>query len=183
MSWISIWHWALAAIFIVPLAYLAVGLVILVKEKTGDSNASGFGGWMIGIVILQLFVLVLLALGIRDLFAHFESVEGTAHGALSTGGQIAIKAIALIVVLVAIVAMFRRSRRFPTLYAVQWGLLLLLPALEFLWEAWALDLTYDQLVRLYDFGVLIGAILVLVIGGGSTWYLYASWRAKNTFVR
>ena len=184
MGWFTIWHWALAFLFVaVPLGYLIVGIVILSRTRTDNPGVSGLGGWMIIIVIVQLLLPVPFVLNIPDLLEQYERVKGTERGPLSVGGQIAISLVVLPIVIVTIVALFRRSRRFPALYAMQWSILFVLPAIGFFWEAWSLGVEYHQLARFYHFGTVLGALLTVIIGGGTLWYLCSSRRSKNTFVR
>jgi len=184
VGWFSIWHWVLAFLFVVvPLSYIAVGVAILARRKPTDPGQSGLGGWMLGVVALQLLLPIPFILGIGDLWRSYEDVKGTLHGPLSVGGQMGINAAALVLVLITLVNLLRRSKHFPALYATQWGVLFLLPAIQFLWEAWALDIEYRQLARFYHFGTVLGALLVAVVGGGAVWYVGSSRRSKNTFVR
>ena len=89
----------------------------------------------------------------------------------------------LLLVLLTTVALFRRSRRFPALYAIQWSVLFLSPAIGFFWEAWALGIELRQLARFYDIGTVLMVLAIVIVGGGTIWYLSVSQRSKNTFVR
>ena len=184
MGWLSIWHWVLTAIFIaMPLAYIAVAIVLVARRARAESTASGLNGGLLAVIAVQLLLFGSVGWHLLDLFESYDTVKGTQNGALATGGQIVLFALVALVIFYTAVLLFRRNRNFPILFTVQWAVLALAVVFNFFWEAWALNIEYRQLARFYDEGTVLHTVIAAVISALTIFYLFSGSRPRNTFVR
>jgi len=178
MGVFSIWHWVIVLLLIGVPVFLAVRSAV--KPSQNPAALVGIGGW-----------LMLLAIGqalspLRTLADMANSVEGyqqlmvLPNGPLAVYGEVALNLAFLVLQLVVLVSMLRRSRRFPQLFLFQWFAIPVVFILDTIWIASILGVSVNQVLA---GDALVAPIASFVVTGIWAAYVYKSIRVRNTFTR
>ena len=174
----SIWHWVIVLLLIGVPVFFAVRSAI--KPSQNPADLVGFGGW-----------LMLLAIGqtlspLRSLAEFGSSSDGYAqlmlvpNGPMAVYGEVALLLAFLVLQLVVLVAMLRRSRRFKPLFLLQW---LAIPVVFILDIGWVSTVLAVPVGRMVTAEALATLIISFVLTGLWVAYVYKSVRVRNTFTR
>ena len=183
MGSISPWHWLIVLLAVgVPLGLVYV--TYRTGKKKGSYSATGgpvgFGGWLILIVIGQTLAPLRTLSNLNKNLDDYESVKLVSGGPLAVYGEVAITLAFFVLQVVVAVSMYNRSRKFPRLFFFQWIALPLTFVLDILLIVTIFHLPVSQAVSPQEVGQTLGAFAVT---GLWVWYLHASTRVRNTFVK
>lgn len=141
---------------------------------------SGFGGWFMLVVIGQTIAPVSTILSTALSMTAYSRMMTTSDGAIAFFGEAAFSAAFLYIQISCTLAMYRRSKNFPTLFLLQWFAMIvmgigdiLLFSIEANRSPWALGEQID----------LRKILSPIVTTGLWVWYVFASVRVRNTFTR
>lgn len=169
------WHWAILLLIGVPV-FFAVRSAR--KRSRPPTDLEGFGGWLMLLAIGQslspLRTLVDIARSVED----YQRLITLPNGALAVYGEVALNLAFLVLQLVVLVSMLRRSHRFPKLFICQWFAIPLLFILDTVWISRMLGIPINQLL---DGDTLISALISIITTGLWAAYVYRSIRVRNTF--
>ena len=169
------WHWAILLLIGVPV-FFAVRSAR--KRSRPPTDLEGFGGWLMLLAIGQslspLRTLVDMARSVKD----YQRLITLPNGALAVYGEVALNLAFLVLQLVVLVSMVRRSHRFPKLFICQWFAIPLLFILDTVWISRTLGIPINQLL---DGDTLISALISIITTGLWAAYVYRSIRVRNTF--
>lgn len=174
----SFWHWAIVLLLVGVPVFIALRSAR--KPSQNSADFVGFGGW-----------LMLLAIGqalspLRTLAALGSSSDGynqlmlVPNGPMVVYGEIALLLAFLVLQLVVLVAMLRRSRRFKQLFLIQWLAIPVVFILDAAWVSTALGVPVRQVVT---GDALAVPTVSFVLTGLWVAYVYKSVRVRNTFTR
>jgi hypothetical protein len=174
----SIWHWAILLLLIGAPLFFAVRSGR--KPSRGSTDLVGFGGW-----------LLLLAIGqtlspLRTLAEFGSSIEGyqqlmtVPNGTLATYGEIALLLAFLVLELVVVIAMLRRSPRFKKLFLLQWIAIPVVFVVDIIWISALIKVPVSQILA---GDTLVKPLVSFVVTGIWVAYVYNSVRVRNTFDR
>ena len=170
------WHWAILLLLIGVPVFFAVRSAR--KRPRPPTYLEGFGGWLMLLAISQslspLRTLVELSRSVKD----YQQLITLPNGPLAVYGEVALTLAFLVLQLVVLVSMLRRSRHFPKLFICQWLSIPLLFILHTVWISRILGIPID---RLLDVDTLISALIAVTTTGLWAAYVYRSVRVRNTF--
>ena len=170
------WHWAILLLLIGVPVFFAVRSAR--KRSRPPTYLEGFGGWLMLLAIGQslspLRTLVDMARSVKD----YQRLITLPNGALAVYGEVALNLAFLVLQLVVLVSMLRRSRQFPKLFICQWFAIPLLFILDTVWISRTLGIPINQLL---DGDTLISALISIITTGLWAGYVYRSVRVRNTF--
>lgn len=134
---------------------------------------------------------MLLAIGqalspLRTLADFANSADGyqqlmtLSDGPLAVYGEVALTLAFLVLQLVVLVSMLRRSHRFPQLFLLQWLAIPVVFVLDTVWISTVLGVPVNQVLA---GDALVAPIASFVVTGIWAAYVYKSVRVRNTFDR
>ncbi|UVK53062.1 DUF2569 family protein [Mesorhizobium sp. AR02] len=178
MGSFSIWHWAILLLVIGVPVFFAVRSAAKPSQK--PEALVGFGGWLLLLAIGQTLSPLRTLADLANSVEGYQQLMTVSNGPLAVYGELILNLAFLALQLVVLVAMLRRSRRFPQLFLCQWFAIPVVFILDTIWIASILDVPVNQ--------VLAGDALVAPIAsfvGTGIWaaYVYRSVRVRNTFIR
>src|SRR6266404_119619 len=113
MGSFSIWHWIIVLIIILVPATLIYTTYRRGKLKSANgSQPSGFGGWLILVVIGQTLAPLRLLVVMAENSEEYEKVKNIPHGSLGIIGETSLNAVFVIFVLATTVIMYMKKRVF-----------------------------------------------------------------------
>ena len=146
-------------------------------EQTGPS---GFGGWLTLVVIGQTLGPLVTVMGVLASLPAYREMMLVPNGPVAVYGEVALNAAFLIIQIIAVVAMYRRSRNYPRIFLCQWLAVIALVLGDALLVAEALHLPVFQVLQYMDVRRTLGSPIV---AGLWTIYMFSSVRVRNTFTR
>ncbi|MFD1983281.1 DUF2569 family protein [Mesorhizobium newzealandense] len=172
----SIWHWVIVLLLIgVPVFF---ALRSARKPSQNSADLVGFGGWLMLLAIGQTLspLRTLATLGSsRDGYNQLMLVP---NGPMVVYGEVALLLAFLVLQLVVLVAMLRRSLRFKQLFLIQWLAIPVVFILDAIWISTGLGVPVGQVVTGH---ALAAPIVSFVLTGLWVAYVYKSVRVRNTF--
>jgi len=154
------------------------------SNTPGVPALKGIGGWLvlvaIGQVLGPLRTLVSIAAYYANIDARlFEKFPAAAYG------EVLLNVAMLVLVLCTSILFFRKSRKFPRFFIIEWIAIGILPLLDAVWAALTISLyagqSFSSLLSLDPQGSIQIAAAIIV---GPIWitYILRSRRVANTFV-
>ncbi len=139
----------------------------------------GFGGWlilpMIGVCLAPVRTLAEAATSLASYGPVLEVPNGTALVAI----EVALNVVLLVLQIVTLVAMFGRRSTFPRLFRWVWIASMVLPIVDIVAVSALLGVSPTALMDADMARVAVAAVVM----GLWVWYMHASVRVKNTFIR
>ncbi|MGX5828717.1 DUF2569 family protein [Mesorhizobium sp. 43Arga] len=170
------WHWAILLLLIGVPVFFAVRSAR--KRPRPPKDLEGFGGWLMLLAIGQslspLRTLLELARSVKD----YQRLITLPNGPLAVYGETALNLAFLVLQLVVLISMLRRSQHFPKLFICQWFAIPILFILDTVWISRTLSIPMSQLL---DGDTLISAVIAVATTGLWAAYVYRSVRVRNTF--
>jgi len=144
------------------------------------SGPSGFGGWLILVVLGQTIAPIRTLAETVVEYGRSQPVLAMQGGKIAVYGELAMNVALVIVQIWALVLMYGKRRFFPKAYVIECLAGVVVFFADVALVASALGLSVDQVVG--QDNSLLRMIVQLLIQGLWAWYLFASVRARNTFV-
>ncbi|TIU47290.1 MAG: DUF2569 family protein [Mesorhizobium sp.] len=178
MGAFSIWHWVIVLLLIGVPVFFAVRSAA--KPSQNPEALVGFGGWLMLLTIGQTLSPLRTLADFASSADGYQQLMILPNGSLAVYGEVALNLAFLALQLVVLVAMLRRSRRFPQLFLLQWLAIPVVFILDTIWIASILGVPVNQVLA----GDALAAPVASFAGTG-LWvaYLYKSMRVRNTFTR
>ena len=141
---------------------------------------AGFGGWLILVVIGQ--TLAPFATVIQELTSlpDYRELMQLPNGPVVVYGEVAFAVALLAIQIMAVTAMYRRSRNYPQIYLCQWIAIILVFIGDLVLVSEALHIPVSRIMEGMNIGRAIGHILY---SGLWVVYMFSSVRVRNTFTR
>ncbi len=181
--WPTIGRWIaniVRAVF--PWPFVAYDLARLPWAKAEHPNVAGLGGHMLGVVLIQFAMMVPILNSIFDHVARLSMLT-VPDERLALTLVIAAYVVALLFVARTIIALIRRSRRYPALFAWQWLVVAAVVGFEFLYWNWVLGSGFQEAKDVFGFDAGAKIVVSISLAGACLWFLLVSRQSKNTFVR
>lgn len=174
----SIWHWAILLLLIGVPVFFAVRSAIKPSQKPADPV--GFGGWLMLLAIGQALspLRTLAAMGSSS--DSYNQLMLVPNGPMVAYGEIALLLAFLVLQLVVVVAMLRRSPWFKQLFLAQW---LAIPVVFILDAALVSTVFGVPVGQVVTGNAIATSIASFVLAGLWAAYVYRSVRVRNTFTR
>ncbi|MER8374260.1 DUF2569 family protein [Mesorhizobium sp. M1406] len=178
MGSFSIWHWAIVLLLIGAPVFFAVRSAT--KPSQNPETLVGIGGWLMLLAIGQALspLRTLLVLGSSS--EGYNQLMLVPNGPMVVYGEVALLLAFLVLQLVVLVAMLRRSSWFKQLFLIQWLAIPVVFILDAAWVSAALGVAVGQVIT---GGALAAPIVSFVLTGLWVAYVYKSVRVRNTFTR
>lgn len=174
----SVWHWAIVLLFIgVPVFF---ALRSARKPSQNPAELVGFGGWLMLLAIGQTLSPLRTLATLGSSSDGYNQLMLVPNGPVVVYGEVALLLAFLVLQLVVLVAMLRRSRRFKQLFLIQWLAIPVVFILDAAWVSTALGVPVGQVVT---GDALAAPIVSFVLTGLWVAYVYKSVRVRNTFTR
>lgn len=173
----SIWHWVIVLLLIGVPVFFAVRSA---SKPTQGQGLVGFGGWLMLLAIGQALSPLRTLADLGNSVDGYQKLMTLPNGAMAVYGELALNLAFLVLQVVVLVSMLRRSHRFPQLFFWQWFAIPVVFLLDTVWISTVLGVPVNQ--------VLAGDALVIplasfVFTGIWAAYVYRSLRVRNTFTR
>lgn len=140
----------------------------------------GFGGWLMLLAIGQALSPLRTLAELGNSADGYQQLMTLSNGPLAVYGEVALNLAFLVLQLVVLVAMFRRSHRFPQLFLCQWLAIPVVFILDTIWISTTLGVPVNQVLA---GDALVAPIASFVVTGIWAAYVYKSVRVRNTFDR
>lgn len=185
MGSFSIWHWLILLLVL----GLPISVIVWMSRRQArgvGGQLKGFGGWL-----LWLAIMIWIA-PVRSLINLAGATEGVspyilARFHLAFDGEMLLYTILIIMQIVTIVLMMKRSWRFVPMFIWMGGYAVLLPLLDVAWGSTIFSVLSGQPVSVFIDAMAAQAVggFVSTMIGVVVWMLYLtrSRRVANTFVR
>ncbi|PZV33955.1 DUF2569 family protein [Mesorhizobium kowhaii] len=174
----SVWYWAIVLLFIgVPVFF---ALRSARKPSQNPAELVGFGGWLMLLAIGQTLSPLRTLATLGSSSDGYNQLMLVPNGPVVVYGEVALLLAFLVLQLVVLVAMLRRSRRFKQLFLIQWLAIPVVFILDAAWVSTALGVPVGQVVT---GDALAAPIVSFVLTGLWVAYVYKSVRVRNTFTR
>ncbi len=145
-----------------------------------QAGPSGFGGWLTLVAIGQTLGPIITIGGVVGSIAAYRQMMMLPGGAMAVYGEVALNVAFLFIQLVCVRAMYRRSKKCPRLFLLQWIAVILLAVGDVLLVSVALNLPLSTVLGFIKPIRIIGPI---VITGIWVLYMFESVRVRNTFTQ
>ncbi|MDX8434248.1 DUF2569 family protein [Mesorhizobium abyssinicae] len=176
MGAFSIWHWAIVLLIIGVPVFFAVRSAA--KPPQNPAALIGFGGWLLLLAIGQALSPLRTLAGLGSSSEGYQNLMALPNGPLTVYGEIALLLAFLVLQVVVLVAMLRRSPRFKLLFLYRWIAIPVVFILDAVWVSTVLDAPMSQVLA----GDAVAApILSFILTGIWVAYVYKSVRVRNTF--
>jgi len=179
----SIWHWLIVLILLGGLGAVVFVVVRARKSMAQAVQPVGFGGWLLLLAIGQTLAPLRILADLGAMTESYDVVRTLPNGVAAATGEIALNCFYFLFVVAVVVLMYRKSWRFPIMFTYQWYLYFVVQALDFLWIAYMLKVPVRTLASNYTSEEIGRIVAAFVAGGLWVWYVNASSRVRNTFVR
>jgi len=149
-------------------------------DIAGRIGLAGFGGWLILVVIGQ--TLAPFATVIQELTSlpDYRELMQLPNGPVVVYGEVALAVALLAVQIMAVAAMYRRSRNYPQIYLCQWIATILAVIGDIVLVSEVLHIPASRIMEGMNIGRTVGHILY---SGLWVIYMFSSVRVRNTFTR
>ena len=151
---------------------------------SAQGGPSGFGGWLIFVVIGQTLAPIQVAIALVDIGEPFTQASLSSAGSLVAFAIVLMMIGLLIVTIWVAVRMWQRSRHFPAAFLYQWLASIIAAIVIIAAVPMAFGIGFERFIAIdgvaRDF---VRAVVGLIITGLWVWYVQTSLRVKNTFVR
>lgn len=148
-------------------------------EKSDNSEPSGFGGWLIFVLVAQTLAPLITVVQFWTTALQYGPVLDRPGGTIVVTGEVFLNIALLAIEITSLVLMYRMSRRFPNWFTAQCVARSLSPVLDWLLVWWIFDIPIDRLVEDGDartaYNIIIGSVVWVI-------YIHRSVRVRNTFV-
>lgn len=178
MGTFSIWHWAIVLLLIGVPVFFAVRSAA--KPARNPEALVGFGGWLMLLAIGQALSPLRTLAALANSADGYQQLMPLSNGPLAVYGEVALTLAFLVLQLVVLVAMLRRSHRFPRLFLCQWFAIPVVFILDTVWTSTILGVPVNQVLA---GDALVAPIASFVATGIWVAYVYKSARVRNTFDR
>ena len=178
MGTFSIWHWAIVLLLIGVPVFFAVRSAA--KPSQNPEALVGFGGWLMLLAIGQALSPLRTLADFANSADSYQQLMTLSNGPLAVYGEVALNLAFLALQLVVLVAMLRRSHRFPQLFLCQWLAIPVVFILDTVWISTVLGVSVNQVLA---GDALVAPIASFVVTGIWAAYVYKSVRVRNTFDR
>ncbi|ESZ51774.1 DUF2569 family protein [Mesorhizobium sp. RSR565B] len=170
------WHWLILLLLIGVPVFFAVRSSR--KSSQSPDDLVGFGGWLILLAISLSLSPLRTLIDMASLVKTYQQLVTVPNGALAIYGEAALNLAFLVLQLVVLVSMLRRSHRFPQLFICLWFAIPLLFILDAVWISIVLGVPVN---RLLAGGALVTPLASFIVTGIWAAYVYRSVRVRNTF--
>ncbi|CAN7572063.1 DUF2569 family protein [Mesorhizobium sp. LjRoot246] len=178
MGAFSIWHWAIMLLLIGVPVFFAVRSAA--KPSQNPEALVGFGGWLMLLAIGQTLSPLRTLAELGSSSDGYSQLMLVPNGPMVVYGEVALLLAFMVLQLVVLVAMLRRSPWFKQLFLIQWLAIPVVFILDAIWVSTALGVSVGQVVA----GEALAAPIVsFVLTGLWVAYVYKSVRVRNTFTR
>lgn len=169
-----------SAAFWLPLILAIILLVAIMLWSAKRARGSGFGGWLMPIVIAQSIAPLRSLWDLIDEIGYWRSIASLPQGTIAASGEAVIALLFLAIEIATTIAMLRRRRSFPIWFLLEWLALIG----GFMAEVLILSASFGtpliqakQKYEILRFGAVFAAGAIALL------YLYRSARVRNTFTR
>ncbi|PBB27984.1 MULTISPECIES: DUF2569 family protein [unclassified Mesorhizobium] len=174
----SIWHWAILLLLIGVPVFFAVRSAI--KPSQNPADPVGFGGWLMLLAIGQSLSPLRTLVAIGSSSDGYNQLMLVPNGPMVVYGEIALLQAFLVLQLVVVVAMLRRSPWFKQLFLAQW---LAIPVVFILDAALVSTVFGIRVGQVVTGNAIATSIASFAMSGLWVAYVYRSVRVRNTFTR
>ncbi|MBB6407374.1 DUF2569 family protein [Mesorhizobium sangaii] len=174
----SIWHWAIVLLFIGVPAFFAVRSAY--KPVKNPEELVGFGGWLMLLAIGQALSPLRTLASLGSSSDGYSQLMLVSNGPMVVYGEVVLLLAFMVLQIVVLVAMLRRSLRFKQLFLAQWIAIPVVFILDAIWISTILGVPVGQVVSEEALAASIGWF---VLAGLWVAYVYRSVRVRNTFTR
>ncbi|BCG94447.1 DUF2569 family protein [Mesorhizobium sp. 131-2-1] len=176
MGAFSIWHWAIVLLVVGVPVFFAIRSAAKPAEK--PAALVGFGGWLLLLAIGQTLSPLRSLVELGSSSEGYQQLMLLPNGPLTVYGEIGLLLVFLLLQVVVLVAMWRRSPRFKQLFLYQWMAIPVVFILDTVWVSIVLGAPMSQVLT----GDAVATpILSFVLTGIWVAYVYKSVRVRNTF--
>lgn len=148
------------------------------------SGPSGFGGWLIVILIGQTLAPFQIAYALADQFVTVYSLSLSQTGKVAAGAMLAGTGALLAFNIGVTVQMWSRKRGFPNAFLYQWFAYIAWGIWTIVMIALTLGMSLEKLLSIDSFAEEVARMVGKMVSAGLwVWYVKASRRVANTFVR
>lgn len=174
----SIWHWVILLLLIGVPVFFAVRSAR--RPSQNSTDLVGFGGWLLLLAIGQTLSPLRTLAEFGNSIEGYQQLMALPNGPLATYGEIALLLAFLVLQLVVLIAMFRRSPRFKKLFLLQWFAIPVVFLVDVIWISTLIKVPVSQVLA---GDALVKPTVSFVVTGIWVAYVYNSVRVRNTFDR
>jgi hypothetical protein len=171
----SIWHWVIVLLLVGVPVFFAVRSA---SKPTQGQGLVGFGGWLMLLAIGQALSPLRTLADLGNSVDGYQKLMTLQNGAMAVYGELALNLAFLVLQLVVIVSMLRRSHQFPRLFFCQWFAIPVVFLLDTVWISTSLGIPVKQVLA---GDALVTPLVSFVFTGIWAAYVYRSARVRNTF--
>lgn len=174
----SIWHWAILLLLIGVPVFFAVRSAY--KPVQNSAELVGIGGWLMLLAIGQAMAPLRTLATLGSSSDGYNQLMLVPNGPMVVYGEVGLVLAFLVLQVVVLVAMLRRSTWFKQLFLTQWLAIPVVFILDAIWVSTVFGVPVGQVVT---GEALATSITSFVLIGLWVAYVYRSVRVRNTFTR
>jgi len=140
----SIWHWAIVLLLVGVPVFFAVRSAS--KSSQNPAGLVGFGGWLMLLAIGQVLSPLRTLADLGNSAEGYQQLMTLPNGPLAVYGEVGLNLAFLVLQLVVLVSMLRRSHRFPQLFLWQWFAIPLAFILDTAWISTVLGVPVNKVL-------------------------------------
>jgi hypothetical protein len=150
------------------------------EASEGRDGPSGFGGWLVLVVIGQTLAPFVTAIRMLTILILAHKTIALPGGTIALYGQLAFYAAFLFIEIVCVSAMYRRSKEYPRLFLLQWLALIVVAIGDILLPSVALNRPVLSVLGEMNMSRVLSPIPMVAL-----WvlYMFESARVRNTFTQ
>ncbi|RRI00872.1 DUF2569 family protein [Mesorhizobium tamadayense] len=173
---ISIWHWAIVLLIVGVPVFFAVRSAA--KPSQNPADLVGFGDWLLLLAIWQTLSRLRTLAELGSSWQGYQQLMLLPNGPLAVYGEIALSLTFVVLQVLVLVAMLRRSPRYKQLFLYQWVAIPLVAILDVLWVSTILGVPMS---RVLAGDTVATPVVAFILTGIWVAYVHKSVRVRNTF--